>query len=204
MGIQIEDRVWEVWPISVVVFVITGFILYQKKKSFSYLFFLSIFWIYLTFVVDSVFFPMAISGDFAEASRRSCLLPSINLAPLYFGSYPDVGRVLLYGMQNIILTIPLGFGVNFIFRMRLHDIVLLSLFIGFIFELAQYIISLILGYCYRVSDINDVVFNFIGSLIGYGLFGIFSWYYTMITTKFQIKHYGIMRYVYDICMATKR
>lgn len=39
MGIQIEGRVWEVWLISVVIFVITGLILYQKKRSFSYLFF---------------------------------------------------------------------------------------------------------------------------------------------------------------------
>lgn len=204
MEVQIEDRVWDVWPISVITFVITGFILYRKKRSFSYLFFLSIFWIYLTFVVDSVFFPMAISGAFAEASRKSCPLPSINLMPLYFGPYPEPGRVFLYCIQNIILTVPFGFGVNFIFRTRLRVIALLSLIVGFIFESTQYILSLLLGYCYRVSDINDIIFNFIGSIIGYGLFRIFLWYYTMITTKFQIKHNGIMRYVYKVCMDTTR
>ncbi len=75
MGIQIEGRVWEVWLISVIIFVITGLILYQRKRSFSYLFFvnfLDILDVHRRFCL----FSMAISGAFAEASRRSCPLPS--------------------------------------------------------------------------------------------------------------------------------
>ncbi len=106
MGIQIEGRVWEVWLISVIIFVITGLILYQRKRSFSYLF-LSIFWIYSTFIVDSVFFRWLLVGLLLKLAGGHARCRPINLAPLYFGPYLDAGRVFLYGMQNIILTIPL-------------------------------------------------------------------------------------------------
>lgn len=199
MSVDFGGRTWDMWPISVLAYVFTAFILYQKKYNVSYIFFLAIFWIYLTFAIDAVFFPMAIFGAFADASRQNCPLPQINLVPFYFGPYPDVKRVFTSNLQNILLTVPFGFGINFIIHHKTRRVAIMSVLLGSAFELLQYILSRVLGYCYRVVDVNDIMCNTIGVLCGYIFFRMFAWYYTILTDKLHVEHGGIMKYIYDVC-----
>jgi glycopeptide antibiotics resistance protein len=43
---------------------------------------------------------------------------------------------------------------------------------GLIIEAVQLIIGLLLGYPYRVTDINDVIANALGVWLGFALFGL--------------------------------
>ena len=200
MDIQFGNRIFEVWPLSAVIFAFTAVYLYRRGQSLSYLFFLAMFWLYLSFTIDKVFFPIAITGDFAEGSRRGCPIPIVNLTLFYFGSYPDFTRVLISSLQNIISTIPFGFGLNFIAMVKPRNFLVIAFSLGLSFEMIQYALSRLLGYCYRVSDVNDVMLNAIGVLVGYGLFCIFAWYYTTIVKKLNIRCTGIVAYTYDVSL----
>lgn len=67
-----------------------------------------------------------------------------------------------------------------------------------IIESLQLIISLLLKYNYRVIDINDVIFNFIGIITGYFIFRIFSFIIIKMIEKFDIKLNKMLNYIYSI------
>ncbi|HEU4326846.1 MAG TPA: VanZ family protein [Roseiflexaceae bacterium] len=153
---------------------------------------------YVTFALNEVFFPLSTSGRFADASRSFSPAPQVNLTPLYFGPYADMRRVFVSSVQNILLTIPFGFGMNFLKRLTLKRNVIIAFVLGLVLEFVQYVISLLLGYAYRVVDVNDVLLNALGVVIGYGIFRLFAWFYVTITEKLCIEHKGLSAYVYHI------
>ncbi|MER2001739.1 MAG: VanZ family protein [Carnobacterium inhibens] len=77
----------------------------------------------------------------------------------------------LYG--NIIWFIPMGFGAAYL--MKRNHFVLRSLLIGI--AVSVLIESLQFIFYTGVSDIDDVIFNTIGTIIGIGLFKISHWIY---------------------------
>jgi glycopeptide antibiotics resistance protein len=173
---------------------ITLIVLWNQKKSFSYLFFLSAFWLYLIGVVSVVVFPIHIPDD--------KLYPNIslqmNLVPFDFGACDPPILCVKNIYENILLTIPFGFGISFISKIRPRNIYWLALAVGLMLEITQLVISLIVHSPFRVVDINDVLLNAIGVLIGYGLFRIFGKFYSAATHKFQIRHRHVFAYIYNV------
>jgi len=145
-------------------------------------------------VVSLVAFPFPI--DIPNPNFK----PDIHLIPFDFG-YCD-HRMLSLCVQNlyenILLTIPFGLGINFIVRVKPKNIFWLAVAVGFTFEFVQLIISIMIRSSFRVVDINDVIFNATGVLIGYGLYRIFGAVYLFITHNFQIQPRYIFAYIYDI------
>ncbi|MEP7136210.1 MAG: VanZ family protein [Chloroflexota bacterium] len=145
-------------------------------------------------VVSLVAFPFPI--DIPTSNFK----PDINLSPFNFG-YCD-SRMLLLCFQNlyenILLTIPFGWGISFIARIKPRNIFWLALAVGFLFEFVQLIISLAIRSSFRIVDINDVMLNAAGVLIGYGLFQIFGWLYLSVIQRLNIQPKYIFAYVYDI------
>jgi glycopeptide antibiotics resistance protein len=172
-------------------------ILWFQKKCFSYLFFFSIFWIYLLYVVSVVVFPFPVIGIPAGEIFR----PSINLIPLYFGSCGVLANICYMNIiGNILITMPFGFGINFIVRVKARNILWLALVIGLLFEATQLIISLIFKSSFRSIDINDVILNAIGVLLGYGCFMVFARLYLTVTQRFKFKNAGIFEYIHNIAV----
>jgi glycopeptide antibiotics resistance protein len=71
--------------------------------------------------------------------------------------------------QNILLTIPLGFGIGYFRKPGFLKIWLWALGTGIALEGIQLLTKLVFV-SYRVVDINDAIMNALGVLIGYGLF----------------------------------
>ena len=180
--------------IGLVALVIALAILWIKKKSSSYLLFFAIFWIYMIGVVSVVVFPFPIGIP------NSNFKPDINLVPFDFGyCHPEMLSLCirnLYG--NILLTIPFGFGVSFIARIKPKNIFWLAIAVGFTFELVQLFISFAIRSSFRAVDVNDVILNAAGVLLGYGIFRIFGWLYSYVTNRLKIQHTHIFTYIYDI------
>lgn len=110
---------------------------------------------YLTFLGVILFTPLSFDGIAVY------IVPAgtgrVNLHYIYIG---------LGFIENIILTIPLGFLIKKVFpNMSLILIVPLGFMIGAAFELTQYYLShtFLIN---RVCDINDVLANGIGVVIG--------------------------------------
>ncbi len=170
-----------------------------RKQSWSYLLCLAIFGLYLLVLAQIAFFPLQISGAYADAMRRERLFASfVNLIPFYFGPYGTLDSSLVTLIQNIVLTIPLGFGVNFVALVRPKPALWLALAVGFGLETTQLVISLLLGYPYRFIDVNDVIMNALGVLLGYVLFRVFACFYLGVTRHFGIPRRGLTAYVFEI------
>ena len=142
-----------------VLFVVLLVIFWRRKHSLSYLLCLSIFSLYLLVALDKTFFPIWISGDYATAMKQVPFTSNLNLIPFYFDPYGTLENSLVTLLQNVALTIPFGFGMNFLAHIRAKRVLWLALAVGFGIEGTQLIISLVLGYAYRIIDINDVLMN---------------------------------------------
>src|SRR5215204_3666381 len=75
-------------------------VLRMKGKSFSYLLFFFIFWIYLMGVTSLVAFPFPIGYPISDFK------PSENLVPLNFGDCSYLILCIRSVYQNILLTVP--------------------------------------------------------------------------------------------------
>jgi glycopeptide antibiotics resistance protein len=175
-------------------------ILWWRKRNFSYLLFFSLFWAYLLMVVAVVIFPFAIDTDYTGTT----FTPSVNFIPFYFGScFMLVNLCVRSIVENIVLAIPFGFGINFLVKIKPKNILWLALAVGFVFEFSQFFISLIFRSGFRATDINDVILNGTGVLIGYALFWLFAWLYLKITEYFNFKHRLIFADIYEIALQTQ-
>lgn len=188
------------WLIGVGILVVLLPVLWWRKRNLSYLLFFSVFWIYLLAVVQAIFFPFVINTNDTGGIFR----PSINLIPFYFGSCFDMPSLCMKGIfENIILTLPFGFGINFLTRVKSRNVLWVSIAIGLGFEFSQLVISLVFRSGFRASDINDAIFNTIGVLLGYALFRIFAWLYFMASAHYKIKHKWLFADIYDVVSQTQ-
>jgi glycopeptide antibiotics resistance protein len=148
--------------------------------------------------IDKVFFPLEISGSFSDAMRHLQILSSVNFVPFYFGQFGLTAGGLRLLVYNILLTLPFGFGINFLTRMNVKKIVSVSIFLGLGLEIAQLLLSLALRYPYRVVDINDAIFNAFGVLLGYGFFKLFARLYLLIIGQDTNNKDTLSLYLYEV------
>jgi Glycopeptide antibiotics resistance protein len=175
-------------------------VIWRRKHKLSYLFFFSLFWVYLLAVVQAVIFPFVINTTSSTAS----FTPSINLVPFYFGGcFNNMPAQCTAGIaDNILLTIPFGFGINFLARVRPKGIFWLALAVGLGLELAQLCISLLFRSGFRASDINDAIFNAAGVLLGYTFFRVFAWLYLRAIDYFGFRPKWLAADIYDVAIQT--
>lgn len=160
--------------VALFVLVWIGLVLFlrlKKKKTFIYLLFFTIFYIYLFKVLDYTLFQfqsLLILKLFApnlmlrgvEAGK------SLNIIPLITLTLKDITTSLL----NILLFIPFGLGMPFITPYRMKKIITIGAIVSILIELAQLLTGYVAKTTFRIADINDVLFNTLGVIIGYLLF----------------------------------
>lgn len=130
---------------------------------------------YLTFLGVILFTPLSFDGVAVYIMPAG--MGRVNLHYIYIG---------LGFIENIILTIPLGFLIKKVFpNMSLILIVPLGFMIGAAFELTQYYLTQTF-LINRVCDINDVLANGIGIAIGATLTVGYYYIYEKDLTKKNI------------------
>lgn len=95
---------------------------------------------------------------------------SLNLKPFsWIGTVNDTKEFIVEKVPNIMLFIPLGFFIPAVYKnkRKFNRTILLSFVITFSIEFFQYFIG-------RASDIDDIITNLLGAIIGYGIFKIIS------------------------------
>jgi glycopeptide antibiotics resistance protein len=129
-------------------------------------------WAYLLVVIGLTIFPIPYLWDLSglKASDQIALVFSrINWVPFYnWGGYIERSQ-LFEIVNNILLTIPFGILINLLVKLNWKNILWVSIASGLAIETSQFIMSLFFG-PYRTVDINDVILNTLGSLIGYLIF----------------------------------
>lgn len=169
----------------------------SQKRRYSYLFFFSIFWVYLLFAVKEAIFPIHIP---TESPVPGFWLPEINVLPLNCSQTQMPGLCYRTVLENILLTIPFGFGIRFLGRWKPRQLLGLAVMGGAGFETVQWIIALITKSSFRVIDINDVFLNTAGVLIGYAGFWIFARIYPALIRWLKITPRGILAYLMEMVL----
>ena len=176
---------------------IVTFLRLKKKKSFVYLIFFTLFYIYLFKVLDYTLFQfqsllllkhfmpnLILQGQ--TAGKTINLIPLITLTP------EDLKTSLL----NILLLIPFGFGLPFITNLRAKNIIIIGVLFSIGIECLQLITGFMANITFRIADINDVIFNTIGIAVGYILFVGFMRMYHKISHNRRISN-PISQYITD-------
>jgi glycopeptide antibiotics resistance protein len=152
-------------------------------------------------VIGVTIFPIPIfsgSNGMTLLERTVFILSRVQWVPFHYFS-PHLSRVLvLEVLGNILLTIPFGFGINFLTSIKGQKILSLALSVGFLIEICQLLVSLLVGVAYRTVDVSDVILNASGVIIGYVLFRFFSWLYVSILRMFNLKPEGLFEYVFQM------
>lgn len=179
MAIMIDIRAITLLMLPVLV----GLLFYFRKKqkrNIGFLFCFSVFYVYLLYVAQATIFPLRLFDSYyIQVMREGHTWASgINLIPFrevsieYFLSRQGIG--------NVLLTVPFGLGLPFIATTGLRSIAWRGLLFTVSIELVQLLIDIIYGFGWRKVDINDILFNFLGTMIGFGLFSGIVWLYRKI------------------------
>jgi glycopeptide antibiotics resistance protein len=88
---------------------------------------------------------------------------------IIFMSSPPISIVIKNLVGNIILFIPLGFFVPIIYRNmnKFNYTLFLGLCVSVFIEIAQFTIDYLTKYPNHTSDVNDVILNIVGLILGF-------------------------------------
>lgn len=198
MGVYTNDSGFSLTNYMIGILIVVLIISWIRTRSLSYVTCAAIFGIYLLFAIHKTFFPLHISGSFADMMRTMPFMAGVNLIPFNFSSASELSSIIRELALNTVLLVPFGFGLSFLVPFRAKAVVWLAPAVGVSIEAIQLVISLIIGYPYRVIDITDVIMNTLGFLIGYGLFRLFVWLYLALTHRLNIEHVGPGKYIHTI------
>lgn len=155
------------------------FLVFQiwKKRKISTIFSQIIFFIYVQSVVSITLLPLPFQKLAIEIGKENqylennfvpfrSLIEMVSGVPLFVSARQIVG--------NIALFLPFGFFAPVFWKDK--RVFVSALTIGFFsslgIEAMQFFISLILGFTYKITDVDDVALNTLGFICGYFLFRV--------------------------------
>jgi glycopeptide antibiotics resistance protein len=181
---------WILYSFIILFFLIVLSLKFIFKKSYTYLLFFTIMYIYLGNVINLTQFPIYMDDIQREAFGGQNVWREMNFIPFKY-------EFTMASFLNIVMTIPLGFGLPFLMRASLKRIFIIGFLAGIILEVGQLLSALYAGYTFRFVDINDVIFNFSGTVIGFILFKAFKSGFKWLVNKFNIKLNSVLEHIYN-------
>lgn len=152
-----------------VVYIISVLILKHKlNKNAAFIIVYTLLYIYLSAVLKYTQFPIMIRMGSQEKLDQN-LLNSINIVPFIHLGKEDIKTSIL----NFVMAVPFGVLVPMLKTVSLKKMLLYAVLFGFVIEGIQLIIALITGFTFRIIDINDIIFNGLGSMAGYYIYKVF-------------------------------
>lgn len=169
---MIIERIYAVFfgMILLTAYLIVAFI---RKQTVGQKILISLFIVYMTGVTAITLFPIIYEPEIMILNDQT-----FNFIP--FGTISEIllrnsdfktGFLNIGG--NIIMCIPFGVALPFMVKTKKRFYyVIYALALPIAIEFSQFIISISLNSFYRTIDIDDVILNFIGVIIGYGIYRI--------------------------------
>lgn len=182
-------------PVALTIFAAGLAAVWFRSRNLWHLFFAAIFGVYLLFAIDAVFFPIRLFPGYALSLRA--ILGMSNFVPFNYDFSFIPHMVWRQIFENILLTVPFGFGVSFVMRLKPRHFLWLIPAVGFGIGLTQFLI-MVLIWMTRVITIDDIILNGLGVAIGYLLFRVFAWLYVCAAHRLGLPRSGLFGYVYDV------
>lgn len=147
----------------------------SKKTRPERLFVFTVFYIYLVTVLATVFFPFPFQTRLLH-DLRSGGQPPNNFIPFHdvfsMAKHDSLHDFLRQIGGNIVMFFPFGFLLPIAFKttLKFKKAILIGIVSSVIIELGQLLIDVIIQYNYRTCDIDDVILNTTGFIIGFVIF----------------------------------
>lgn len=121
--------------------------------------------LYLCCVVELVFFPLPTAEEAAGLGLRYQLIPLHFLADYMNDSFVNVTCQLVF---NVIMTVPFGMFLEYCGGFDIRKTLLVSFAFTAFIEIGQLTgLFFIFKGSYRLFDVDDLILNTLGALIGY-------------------------------------
>lgn len=144
------------------------------KKDFLFLVLSTLAYGYIVMVVYYTIFPIYIPDFYAKQEMGGFSYSyNVNLLPFKGLADFDWKDNLMSMILNVIMCIPFGFLVPLLTSFKFKGTVLATLIFSVTIELIQLFSGLIIDFSERRADVNDIISNTIGGIIGYFLFVLF-------------------------------
>lgn len=162
----------ENWLIVISILLVIGYTIDALKKKISYhkILLTVIFIFYMATLTAATLFPVKYDHSLMKEtdiiSERIELIPFGVIIEELTSNCPYNAFVQIVG--NIVMTIPYGFLLPLLRKFRSKkEAVLYALALPIAIETVQLILDFSLGTFYRTVDIDDVILNFTGVMLGY-------------------------------------
>ncbi|KLU63099.1 VanZ like family protein [Peptococcaceae bacterium CEB3] len=197
MGLGIMIDVKTIAPL--VALILAGLIYYlrrKKERSVGYILCFTVFCIYLVCVAHYTLFPILLFNR-TLVERGVNWKTGLNFIPFRELTLSYLSSV--QGVGNILLLLPFGFGLPFISQVNFRTVIWKGALFSVSIELLQFIenISHLSGYLLRTVDINDVILNVIGAILGFIVFQILSWAYCRSTSPNETVK-GVWKHIHGV------
>ena len=162
---------------GIIITLIYSLIAVRKKVPKRRIMLTSVFILYMTAVLSLTFFPLvydkACSPHSNNTDNNIRLIPFEVISAMIKNDLPEYALIQIGG--NLVMTIPFGFAVIPLIgnRVKKHAVafyICLAYAFPVCIELMQLLIGSVFRTFYRTCDIDDVILNSTGVLIGYALF----------------------------------
>jgi len=112
--------------------------------------------------------PLSFIADFIKETSFIITKPSTYLKALTEPCFYTVAF-------NLIMTVPFGMYMRYYFKCNIKRTIILSFLLSLFFEITQLTgLYHIYPYAYRVFDVDDLIINTLGGLLGYLIMGLFN------------------------------
>jgi glycopeptide antibiotics resistance protein len=161
--------------------------------------------LYLLMVSDYTIFPLRFDSKYIEVFRnQGRFFDRVNLVP--FGGWSLEYLTSIQGWGNLVLGMPWGFAYPFVVPVSgWRSTVRSGAIFAAVIELTQLVISLLYGFAYRVVDINDILLNTAGVVVGYAVLRIIASSYQRISgrspRRIDSPDAGLWEYIESVLLA---
>ena len=168
------SEIYAVIP-GIVIMTIVLIINYRKKVTLLHAVLTALFILYITGVICVTLFPInysdKVSPGFNIMIDKLKLIPFEVITKMFTQYGLFVSLVQVGG--NILMTFPLGVMLPFVMPDRKKIFYpLCFLMFTFAIEATQFLLGYVLNTFYRTADIDDIILNFTGAMLGYLLYKI--------------------------------
>lgn len=153
-----------------IVWIISRIIFYKKNKPINKTreIFINLFFIYFLILVNFTLFKYGYLMLDYDLKFYINYIPFIETIKMFTGEFSDINHALYNVIGNILLFVPLGFCIPLFFnkKNKLTKVILYGFSSSLTIELLQLFTP------NNITDIDDIIFNILGSIIGFILFNI--------------------------------
>lgn len=153
---------------GIVIWLVAECVMFIKKVPWKQNILWTLFIIYISLLCGVTFFPIEYDRTSIRFGFSYNFIPFASILNSLKDEMVDIVRNI---GGNVLLFFPLGVMLPLLWKKRsLLRVFLVILLCAAGVELTQHIIGLGIGYRYRMVDIDDVILNTLGGMIGYAFY----------------------------------